>query len=117
MRVKFEAFDQQEVYWGHLRYQLIEGRFWVAAQCVLQSPAASRSDHDFASSGLSVAPRILTWLIEIEGVVCMLDGRHRDPAGDQFGNDCRHQRRLAAAAPSGKTKNPHRQPPVSILRP
>ena len=74
MGMEFEALDQQEVYGSHLSYQLIEGRFCVAAQFVLQSPAAPRGDHDFACSGLTVAPRILAWLIEIESVVCMLDG-------------------------------------------
>ena len=74
MGMEFEALDQQEVYGSHLSYQLIEGRFCGAAQFVLQSPAAPRGDHDFACSGLTVAPRILAWLIEIESVVCMLDG-------------------------------------------
>jgi len=64
--MEFEALDQQQVNRRHPRHQLVEARFGVATQFVLQSPAAVRDDHDFARAGLTVAPRILAWLIEIE---------------------------------------------------
>ena len=70
--MEFEALDQQQVNRRHAAHQLVEGRFGVATQFVLQSPAAARDDHDLARSGFAVAPRILARPIEIEGMVRML---------------------------------------------
>src|SRR5262249_26250478 len=96
MRMEFKALDKQQVNRGHPRHQFVEGRFGVAAQFVLQSPTAPRSDHDLARACVAVAPRILARLIEIEGMMRMLNRRNRDPASDEFRYHCRHQRRLAA---------------------
>ena len=113
--VEFEALDQQQIYRGHPRYQFSERRLLIAAQFVLQGPAAPRGDHDLACAGLAVTPRILTRLIEIERVVRVLDGRNRDPASDQLWYQRRHQRCFAAAAPPGNAEDLHCQLTVSMV--
>src|SRR6266436_5438403 len=107
MGVPLKALDKQEIDRAHPGYELVERRFGHAAQLMHQRPAILRGNHHFPRPGLAVPPRIFSRLIDIEGMMRVLERRYGDAAGDQLGNQQRHQCCLAASAPAGETKDSH----------
>src|SRR5487761_1773872 len=105
--VGLEALDQNEIDRRHLAQQYVEFRLRRAAMLVHERPALRRSDHDLGRAFLTMAPRILAGLIDVEVVMSVLHGRDAEAAADQCRQQPRQQRRLAAAAPTGEPKNPH----------
>ncbi len=57
--------------------------------------------------GLTVAPGILARLINIEIMMGVLERRYAHAAAKERGQQARHQRGLAAAAPTRKSEDPH----------
>ncbi len=114
MGVPLKALDKEEIDRTHPGYQLVERRFGRAAQLMHQCPAILRGDHHFPRPGLAVPPRVFSRLIDIEGMMCVLERRYGDAAGDQLGDQQSHQGRLAASAPAGETKDPHCCPAYSL---
>jgi hypothetical protein len=54
---------------------------------------------------MSMAPRVLPGLIDIELPVCLLDQRNHEPARGQARNDPFDECRFPAAGSAGKTEN------------
>src|ERR1700730_251789 len=114
MGVPLEALDKQEIDRAHPGYQLLELKFWRAAQLMHQRAAILPGNHHSPRRGLAVPPRIFSRLIDIEGMMRVLERRYGDATRDQFGDQQRHQGRLAASAPPGETKDPHCCPAYSL---
>src|SRR6185437_10193896 len=66
------------------------------------------ADHHLVSPGGAVRPAVLAGLVDIEGMMGVLDRRDGEPARDQLRQEAHEEIGLAAAAPSRKTEDAHR---------
>src|SRR5260221_3994963 len=105
MRLVLEALDEQQVDRSHVANQFLERRLRRAAMLVHARRARRRGDHHYRRARRAVTPAVLAGLVDIEGVMRMLQGRDSEAAARQFRQQPRHQRRLAAAAPAGKPED------------
>ena len=79
-RRELEALDDQQVARREALHLLVERRLVRAAQLVHQHPAPRRGHQDLGGAGVAVAIGILARLVDVEGVVRVLDERHAQPA-------------------------------------
>src|SRR6516162_8873805 len=86
VRMALEPLDEEEIDRAHPPYQLVELRFGGPAQLVHQRPTILRGNHHFPRPCLAMPPGILAWTVDVEGMMRVLEGRHGDAAGHQFGN-------------------------------
>ncbi len=107
MALALVAFDQHQIDRAELLEQRAERGLGLAAQLVDQRPAAGGADQHLGRAGHAVAVRILARLVDIEGVMGVLDRRHREPARDQAGDHLDEERGLAGAAPAGEADDAH----------
>ena len=107
MALALVALDQHQIDRRELAQQRGERRLGVAAQLVHQRPAAGGADQDLGRAGQAVAVRILAGLVDVEGVMGVLEGRDREPARHQAGDHLGQQRGLAGAAPAGEADDAH----------
>src|SRR6266567_3914536 len=107
MRLAFVAFDQHEIDRAELREQNRQRWLGFGAQLVNERPTLGRTDQNLGRSDYPMGVRILAGLVDVEGVVGVLERRHskttRNDAWDHFGNE----RGLARAAPAGEADNAH----------
>src|SRR3954470_10241640 len=106
-RSELESFDDDEVAWRQALHLLLEGRLVRAAELVHQHPAPRRSDEDLRGAGVAMAIRILAWLVDVEGVVGVLDERHAQASADEARDQLLDERGLAATRPTGKAEDLH----------
>src|ERR1700730_1434907 len=81
VRVALEALDKQEINRTHPGYQVMERRFGCPAQLMHQCPAILRGNHHFPRPCSAVPPRIFSRLIDIEGMMRVLECRYGNAAG------------------------------------
>ncbi|MPN27631.1 hypothetical protein SDC9_175065 [bioreactor metagenome] len=72
-----------------------------------QRPAQPGADQHLAATRVTVTPRVLALVVDIEGVMGVLDQRHRQSARCQQADDLLDQRRLATAGPTGESDDFH----------
>jgi hypothetical protein len=85
-----------------------EARLFLVPQLVHQRPAAAGGDEHLAGARLAMGVGILARLVDIEGVVGVLDGGDGEPPPGEDGDDAREQGRLARPAPAGQSHHLHR---------
>src|ERR1051326_848288 len=86
---------------------LVERRLVRAAQLVHQHPAARRGDEDLGRAGLPVAVGVLAGLVDVEGVVRVLDERDAQAPLHEARDETLDERGLAAARPAGEAEDFH----------
>jgi len=107
MIVMFETLDEHQVHIADLLEQFTQRRLGSIGQLDNMRPAPGRSDNDFACTRGPMLITVFAGMIDIELVVCVLDGCHAQTASCQFANHIDDQRRLAGIFISGYTKNFH----------
>ena len=88
---------------------LYRGCRWLGlpAQLVHKRPAERRCNQHFGAARLSMPPRILAGLVDIEVVMRVLDERNAHAASGELGDEPLDQRRLAAPRPAGEAEQTH----------
>ena len=89
------AFGDDEIRVRELGDDRLERRFRLRPKLVHQRPAVSRYDRHLPGAGLAVAPGIAPFVIDVEGMVGMLDGRDAVASLDEFLDQALGQGRLA----------------------
>ncbi len=89
------------------RQLLVQGRLCLVAQLVHQDPAPVRCDQHFGGAGFAVPVRILARLVDVEGMVGVLDQRNLQPLRNKTGNEFLDQCGLATTGPAGETECLH----------
>ena len=74
VRMPLEPLDEHQIDWAHLLQQVVERWFGCTTQLVHQGPTMIRCDHHFSCPCLPMAPRVLSRLIDVESVMCVLNG-------------------------------------------
>ena len=106
-RRELEALDQQQVAGRDALHLLLERRLVRAAQLVHQHPAPRRGHQDLRRAGMAVAVGILARVVDVEGVVRVLDQRHAQPVLHEARDELLDERGLAAAGPAGEAEGLH----------
>src|SRR5438105_2989617 len=102
-----EAFHDHQVA-GRQAFELfLEWWLGCAAQLVHQHPAARRGDEHLGGAGVAVAVGILAGLVDIEGMVRVLDERDPQPGAGEARDQLLDERGLAAARPAGEAEDFH----------
>jgi hypothetical protein len=107
MRLAFVAFDEHEVDRAELLEQRTQRGLRFPAQLVHERPALSRADKNLGRPGHAMGVGILSGLIDVEGVMGVLERRYLKAARDETGNDFGEERGLSGAAPAGEADNAH----------
>ena len=75
-RLPLEPFDQDDIDRFQLSHKFIQWRFRVVPVFMQKNPALAGGHEDLSGAGLPVLVRIFAGLVDIELVVCVLDGGH-----------------------------------------
>ncbi len=98
-----KSLDEHEVARGEPAGERIEiGR--ACRRFAKQGPALAAGDEDLGGAGLPVAKAVLAWLVELQVVMCVLDGGDGEAGAGEAGEDGAEQRGFAAARPSGQAE-------------
>jgi hypothetical protein len=93
MRVTFVTFDDDEVAWCELCKYFMEAWLFVAAQFVDDGPAVPRNHSHLRGAGLAMAETVTAFMVDVEGMMRVLDGRDAITAicqfNDEFFDECR----------------------------
>src|SRR5688572_9563489 len=109
------ALHQQQVAGGDVLHLLLERRLRGAAQLVHQHPAPRGRDQDLARAGLAMAVGVLSFLVDVESMVGMLDERNTQAALNEARDELLDQGRLAAPRPARESEGFHAVAPPQEL--
>src|SRR5262249_44335055 len=76
-------------------------------QLVDERPAVGRADEDLGGPCHAMGVGVLARLVDVKGVVRVLEGRDLEPAGDDAGDYFGEERRFSRAAPAGEADDAH----------
>src|SRR5262245_26261782 len=107
MRLALIALHQHEIDRAELVEQRFEGELGVSTQLVHERPTVGRADQHLARPRHPVGMGVLARLVDVEGVMGMLEGRYLEPAGDDTWDYLGEERGLARAAPAGEADDAH----------
>jgi hypothetical protein len=107
MALGLEALDHDEVDRRQPPEEVGKARLALLPQLAHERPAPTRGDQHFAGAGATVLERILAGLVDVEGMVRVLDGRDREAAARELGDELDEERRLARPAPSRQPDDAH----------
>jgi hypothetical protein len=103
-----EAFDERPVAFDELGEQLVDRRLLGDRVLADLREATVRCDHDLERAGLSVPPRVLPFVVDVEVVMRVLDDRDALAGKAKAGDELLDQRRLARPRVAAKADDVHR---------
>src|SRR5262245_19462818 len=107
MRLALVALHQHEIDRAELLEQRFERKLGVSAQLVHERPTVGRADQHLGRPRHPMGMGVLAGLVDVEGVMGVLEGRYLEPAGDDTGDYLGEERGLARAAPAGEADDAH----------
>src|SRR5690606_25093744 len=87
------------------RQHLVECRLLLVAQLVHQRPAAAGDERDLGGAGGAMAEAVGAFVVDVEGVMGVLDGGDPVAAAGQLGDQPLDQRGLAGVLPARHPKD------------
>ena len=102
-----EALDDDEVDGGEAREEFGEAGLRLGPQLMHQGPAPLGGDQHLPGARGPVLERVLAGLVDLEGVMGVLDRRDRDAALGELRDEPEEKGRLPRPAPPGKTDHAH----------
>src|SRR5690606_38144420 len=105
LRFALVALDKHEVAFCQPFENVIERWLLFSSQLVHQCPAQARYDGDFTCAGGAVAIAVGPFLVDVEAVICVLDGGDFPAPPDEFRHKPFREGRFPGILPSGNTKD------------
>src|SRR4051812_38458403 len=107
MALGLEPLDDREIDRGETAQESGEGRLVPAPQFVDQCPAPSGGDQHLRRPGLAMLERVLAGLVDLEGMMGVLEGGYRQAPALQFGNEPDQKGGFPRAAPACQSDHTH----------
>src|SRR5262245_64969490 len=107
MRLALVALPQTAIDRAGLLEQRLERELGVSTQLVHERPTVGRADQHLGRPRHPMGVGVLARLVDVEGMMGVLEGRYLEPAGDDTGNYFGEERGLARAAPAGEADDAH----------